>query len=342
MSNRLRVLTWHVHGNYLLYLSQARVDFFLPVKPGRSEGYGGRGSVFPFGGNIQDVPAEQVRDLPFDCILFQNRKNFTTDQHEILSDEQKRLPRIYLEHDPPQEHPTNARHWVDDANTLLVHVTPFNALMWNSGGTPTKVIDHGVFVPEGIHYTGELERGIVVVNHLRQRGRLVGADLFELARQEIPLDLVGMDAESMGGVGEISPPRLAAFESHYRFFFHPLRYTSLGLALLEAMMVGMPIVGLATTELVTVIENGRSGFVSTDPEKLLQAMRLLLADAGAARRMGQEARRVALERFSITRFAHDWEQTFAQVAGRPADSPKAARRPTRKKAAALAANGGGS
>src|SRR5436305_5149563 len=31
----LRVFTWHVHGNYLYYLAQAKAEFYLPVKPGR-------------------------------------------------------------------------------------------------------------------------------------------------------------------------------------------------------------------------------------------------------------------------------------------------------------------
>src|SRR4051812_11705319 len=49
----VRVLTWHVHGNYLLYLSQADVQFFLPARPHRPEGgYGGRGTTFPFGANV--------------------------------------------------------------------------------------------------------------------------------------------------------------------------------------------------------------------------------------------------------------------------------------------------
>jgi len=45
-------------------------------------------------------------------------------------------------------------------------------------------------------------------------------------------------------------------EAEYRFFFNPVRYTSLPLAVCEAMTIGMPIVGLATTELVSVIRNG--------------------------------------------------------------------------------------
>jgi hypothetical protein len=310
----LRVLTWHVHGNYLLYLSRARAEFYLPVASGRP-GFGGRGDTFPFPDRVRDVPAEAVRDLEFDCILFQSRRNYLMDQHEILTEEQRSLPRVYLEHDPPQEHPTDTRHPVDDPDTLLVHVTPFNDLMWDSGRTPTRVIEHGVFVPEDARYTGEVARGIAVVNHLRRRGRRLGSDVFERARDAVPLDLVGMDAESLDGLGEVPPRELANFEARYRFFFNPIRYTSLGLAVIEAMMIGLPIVGLATTEMATVVENGVSGFISTDVGHLIEPMRDLLADHGKARRLGEQARRAALERFSIERFSREWEDAFSTVVG---------------------------
>ncbi len=312
----LRILTWHVHGNYLYYLSQAEVEFYLPVKPGRPPGYGGRGTTFPFGLNVHDVPVEEVRRLRLDGILYQSRQNWLQDQEEILSPEQRRLPRIYLEHDPPREHPTDTRHLVDDPSVLLVHVTHFNDLMWDSGRTPTCVIEHGVLVPEGIRYTGSLDRGLVVVNHLARRGRRLGADLFERARSEVALDLVGMGSEEMGGLGEVPPMRLAEFEARYRFFFNPIRYTSLGLAVCEAMMIGMPVVALATTEMVTVVENGFSGYLDTDLRSLITWMDQLLRYPAEARRLGQGARTTALERFDIRRFARDWEETFALVAGR--------------------------
>jgi hypothetical protein len=312
----IRVLTWHIHGNYLLYLSRANVEFILPVKPGRLEGYGGRGDTFPFPDNVREVPAGAVRDLELDCVLFQTRNNYTIDRHEILGERQERLPRIYLEHDPPREHPTDTRHWFDDPEGLLVHVTPFNALMWDAGRTPSRVIEHGVFLPPGVRYSGEIERGIVVINHLRTRGRLLGADIFEGVREAMPIDLVGMDAESLGGLGEVRPMELAAFEARYRFFFNPIRWTSLGLAVVEAMMLGMPIVGLATTEMATAVENGVSGHVDTDVGRLVDVMRGLLADPAEARRLGEGARRRALERFSIERFARDWEETFAMATGR--------------------------
>ena len=170
----LRILTWHVHGNYLYYLSQVPHTFYLPVKEGRPEGYGGRLPGMPWPDNLCDVPAEEVRNLDLDVILYQSQKNYLEDQYEILSEDQRRLPRVHLEHDPPREQPTDTRHVVDDPNVLLVHVTHFNDLMWDSGRTPTRVVEHGVMVPPDVRYSGELERGLVVVNglayHLRQAG----------------------------------------------------------------------------------------------------------------------------------------------------------------------------
>ena len=311
-----RILTWHIHGNYLLYLSRAHVEFILPVDPGGREGYGGRGTTFPFGPNVREVPADQIRTLDLDGVLYQTRTNYEIDGPALLSDAQRRLPRVYLEHDPPQGHPTDSRHWFDDPAGLLVHVTPFNALMWDSGRTPARVIEHGVFVPDSARYTGVIPRGIVVINHLRSRGRRLGLDVFEQLRGEVAVDLVGMDAESLGGLGEVFPPDLPAFEANYRYFLNPIRYTSLGLAVIEAMMVGLPIVGLATTEMVTAIEPGVSGFLATDPLALVEPIRDLVANPALARMMGQAARAHALARFGIDRFADEWTTTLAEVTGR--------------------------
>lgn len=80
-------------------------------------------------------------------------------------------------------------------------------------------------------------------------------------------------------------------------------------------MLGIPIVGLATTEMVSTIENGVSGYLHNDLDRLADAMRLLLDDATEAKRLGQGARAAALEQFNIERFSRDWEQTFLEVAG---------------------------
>lgn len=311
---RLKILTWHTHGSYLYYLTQVPHDFYVLSKYDRPPGYAGRYGHFPWGPNVHDLPVEKARQQALDCILFQDDQQYLSDQYQYLDRSQRQLPRIYLEHDPPQAHPTDTRHVVDDPDVLLVHVTPFNALMWDSGRTPIRVIEHGVIAP-GVRYRGDLERGLVVVNHLGRRGRRLGADVFSRARGAVPLDLVGMAAQELGGLGEIQHSELPAFMARYRFFFNPIRYTSLGLAVIEAMMIGMPIIGLATTEMSTVIENGVSGYADTDLGKLIDHMQALLADPAAARRLGEGARRRAEARFGIERFIADWNAALAAASG---------------------------
>ncbi len=311
---RLRVLTWHVHGSYLQYLAHAPHDFYLPVMRGRP-GYGGRGASY-WPDNLMEVVAEDVPEVELDCVLFQSHENYLADQQELLSPDQRELPRVFVEHDPPRQHPTDTRHPVDDPDVLLVHVTAFNELMWDSGRTPTVVIEHGVAVPNGVRYRGDVERGLVVVNNLAARGRRLGGDVFERVRREIALDLVGMGSEELGGLGEVPHAELPAFAARYRFLFNPIRYTSLGLAVCEAMSLGMPVVALATTEYATAIENGVSGYVDTRVEALVERMHSLLRDPHEARRLGEGAKRRARERFSVERFAADWDRVLRRaVAG---------------------------
>ena len=309
----LRILTWHVHGNYLYYLTQVPHDWYVLSKPGRPPGYAGRAGELPWGDNVHDLPVDQIGEMQFDCIVFQHHHHWMVDQHDLLAEWQKKLPRIYLEHDPPQEHPTNTLHPVQDPGAMIVHVTHFNDLMWDNGVTPTRVIEHGVLVPPHVRYTGEKPEGIVVVNNMRKRGRRLGADLYRQIREQVPLALIGMDAESEGGLGEVRNVDVPGFISQYRFFFHTCRYTSLGLAACEAMMIGMPIVAPATTELVTVIQSGVNGYIDTNRKALAEVMIDLVRDPRLAREWGEAARRTALERFDIERFVRDWCAVLAEV-----------------------------
>jgi glycosyltransferase involved in cell wall biosynthesis len=233
----------------------------------------------------------------------------------LLTDAQLRLPALYLEHDPPLGHPTNTVHPVTDPAVSIVHVTHYNALMWDTGRVPARVIEHGVRVPEGARYTGELARGVVVINHLARRGRRLGADVFEQWRERVPLDLFGMDAERSGGLEELPYARLLATIGCYRFYAHPVRYTSLALALCEAMTIGLPVIGLATTELPRVIQESGGGYVDTELARLVDVSQRLLRDPGEAAALGRAARAYARERFGIERFVADWNAAFADAIG---------------------------
>jgi len=311
---RLRILTWHVHGNYLWYLTQVPHDFFLATDAARSTHHSGASGILPWGANVHEVPVEQVARERFDVVLYQSRFEWDGDRHRFLSEAQRRGPTIYLEHDPPPEHPVDQRHWVDDPNVLLAHCTPFNALMWDSGRTPVRVIEHGIQLLQPAHYSGHVARGMVVVNNLGARGRRLGLDVYRDAAERVPLALYGMGSLELGGEGEVPNDRLPGTMAAHRFFFNPIRWTSLGIAILEAMMVGVPVVGLATTELTSVIRDGENGFIDTRVDRLVEAMQRLLDDPALARELGAAGQRTARERFGIERFVADWLDAFAAVA----------------------------
>jgi glycosyltransferase involved in cell wall biosynthesis len=97
-------------------------------------------------------------------------------------------------------------------------------------------------------------------------------------------------------------------------YLHLCRWTSLGLSLIEAMAMGMPVVGLATTEAVRAVPPD-AGVLSTRVDTLLEAARWLLEEPEEARRLGARAQVAANERYGLDRFLADWDGLFESVCG---------------------------
>ena len=249
-----------------------------------------------------------------------HRRIFVEDGPEILSDAQRRLPRIYIEHNTPFPDPVYSQHPFADPQGLLVHVTRYNRLMWDNGGTPTRVVEHSVAVDPTVSWHGTRPEGITVINSMPRRGRKVGYDLLLEARRYLPIQVAGFENDGLDPIGDIPYPKLHRVVAEYRFLFSPCRYTSLPLAVVEALTIGMPVVALATTELPDVIENGVHGYISNDLGELIAGMRRLIDDHDHARELGANARELARTRFGLDRFARDWDAAFAEamrLAGTP-------------------------
>jgi glycosyltransferase involved in cell wall biosynthesis len=210
-------------------------------------------------------------------------------------------------------HPAADRDDVD----LVVHVTHFNDLFWDCGSTAKRVIEHGIVDP-GYRYSGETERAAVVINEAPRRARVTGTDLLaRFADGGVPIDLFGMKAGDVTApvhaIDDLPQELLHDELARRRVYLHPIRWTSLGLSLIEAMQLGMPVVALATTEAPDAIP-AAAGIVSTRVERLTDAARAFLAEPERAREAGLAARRSALERFGLERFLADWDRVLAEVA----------------------------
>jgi len=308
-----RVLVWHVHGSYLTSLVQGGHTYFVPVLPDRGPDGLGRARTWDWPANVVEVTPDEARSLDVDVVILQRPHELERLAEVWLGRRPGRdVPAIYLEHNAPQGRIGEMRHPAADRDDLtLVHVTHFNRLFWDAGSTRTRLIEHGVVDP-GYRYTGELPRAAVAINEARRRGRVTGTDLLPRFAEALPLDLFGIGAGALGGVDDPPQHVLHAEMPRRRVYLHPMRWTSLGLSLIEAMHLGMPVVALATTEAVEAVPPG-CGVVSTSVERLCEALRAYGDDPAAARADGRRARAYALERYGLDKFLRAWDALLTEV-----------------------------
>jgi glycosyltransferase involved in cell wall biosynthesis len=312
----MRVFLWHVHGSWTTALVQGGHDYLVPVLPDRGPDGRGRARTWDWPDSVSEFTPGEAARTDVDVVLLQRPEELHELAERWLGRRPGRdIPAVYVEHTAPQGRISEMWHpAADRPDLMLVHVTHFNELFWDAGSTPTRVIEHGVVDP-GMRYTGELPRAAVVINEARRRGRVTGTDLLERFGSAVPIDLFGMGAAGLGGIEDLPQSRLHEEMARRRVYLHTVRWTSLGLSLIEAMHLGMPVVGLATTE-VPVAVPPEAGVVSTDVGELLPALRRLVNEPETATMMGKAARAAALGRYGLDRFLRDWDDLLEELAGR--------------------------
>jgi glycosyltransferase involved in cell wall biosynthesis len=99
-------------------------------------------------------------------------------------------------------------------------------------------------------------------------------------------------------------------------FVLPSLYEGLGIALVEAMAMERPCVASRTTAIPEVVADGVSGLLvpPADAAGLAAAILSLLRDPALRARMGVEGRRIAQERFDVTRNIHQLEAVYESAA----------------------------
>jgi hypothetical protein len=310
----MNVFLWHVHGSWTTALVQGPHRYLLPVVPDRGPDGRGRARTWNWPESAVEIPPNDAARADVDAVILQRPHELAGLAERWLGRRPGRdVPAIYVEHTAPQGPINEMRHPAADRDDLvLAHVTHFNDLFWEAGRTRTVVIEHGVVDP-GYRYTGEIDRAVAVINEAPRRGRVTGTDLLPRLRRHVPLDLFGLDAARVGGIEEVPQGDLHGEMARRRVYVHPIRWTSLGLSLVEAMHLGMPVVALATTEAPEAVPP-EAGFLTTDVDTLGAEARRLVGDPEEARLRGKAAREAALRRFGLGRFLADWDALLEEVA----------------------------
>ena len=317
----MRILLSDVHGGYTdAFVAGAHDYEFLPAVDGRG-GLSRLGDAVP--AQAREVEADVLRDDPPDVVVLQRPEDATTVEEQTGLRPGRDVPALFLEHNTPKESVPNTRHPAADGELLVVHVTHLNALLWDCGTAPTTVVEHGLADP-GLRYDGSLPHLAFVVNEPVRRWRVTGTDLLPRFAPA-PVDAFGIDADLLPAAldgqpgvayaGNLKPPQLRDALVQRRAYLHLNRWTSLGLSLIESMLLGLPVVVLETTVAARTVPPA-AGAISPDPAELVAAAHRLLADPDAARAAGLVAREAALERHGLDRFLADWDRVLADVASR--------------------------
>lgn len=305
----MNVLLWHLHGSYQTAMVQGPHTYLIPTTPERGPEGRGRADSWEWPPNAVEVTPRDCLEKEIDVAVFQRTEELFSWAPRWLGGRRPGVdfPAVYLEHNAPQGRINDLRHPAADlAGVTFVMVTHFNRLFWDVGASPVRVIEHGIPDP-GYRYGGELERAVAVINEPCRRARVAGSDLLPFFERSLPIDLFGMKTPN-----DVPQSRLHEEMPRRRVYLHPYRWTSLGLSLIEAMQLGMPVVALDVTEHREAVPPD-GGVVSNRPEVLSEALEWLGSDHDAARRMGCRAREWALRKYGLERFLDDWNRLFEEV-----------------------------
>lgn len=321
----MRILVWHVHGSWMTSFVSGPHTYLVPVLPDRGPDGRGRARTYPWPDRVVEVTPDQLADpgvaAGIDAVVLQRTGEIELTRRWTGRRPGPDLPAVFVEHNTPRGDVATWRHPLADTDRIpIVHVTWFNAAMWDCGRAPTLVIEHGVPDP-GRRWTGERASLGVVVNEPVRRWRVAGMDLAARVAEHVPIEVYGIGVtgldrhvpHGLAGLHEDLPQAAlhSALATH-RAYLHPYRWTSLGLALIEAMLLGMPVLVVAATAAPESVPE-QAGLVTSDPDRLAAHARRLLADPDLARATGDAARRHALARFGLARFLADWDAVLKEV-----------------------------
>ncbi|MEV6661398.1 glycosyltransferase [Nocardia fluminea] len=323
MSNGIRprrILLWHVHGSWTTAFVQGPHRYLLPVtEEGGPWGRGRCGRDWP---RAEEISVDALRETEVDVVIAQRPEEIDLAHRWLGRRPGVDIPAVYVEHNTPRPSAALTEHPMADRTDIpIVHVTHFNDLMWDNGHAPTRVIPHGIVDP-GELYTGELPRGVALINEPTRRGRITGSDLLADFAREGPVDLYGIGAREFAaarptahpivGIGDVRQAALHSDMARRRVYLHTARWTSLGLSLLEAMHLGMPVVALATTEAVSAVPP-EAGALSVDVATLTARFRELLHEPDLAVLAGKSGRQFALAHYGIDNFLRRWDRLLTEV-----------------------------
>ncbi len=117
--------------------------------------------------------------------------------------------------------------------------------------------------------------------------------------------------------GRLDEDELARLVASLDLFVSASRSEAFGMAMVEALACGVPVVATATEGAGEIIEEGVTGLLTPvgDVDALASSISSLLEDAGRRRAFGASALASARQRFDVARMVEATERVYAEVIG---------------------------
>jgi len=187
-------------------------------------------------------------------------------------------------------------------------------------GLPTRPFGEAPVIGAVGRFTAEKGHAHLVEAFARVRGRLPGARLVLVGFGELEADLRRRvrDLGLEGAVTFTGERDAAEVLPSFDLFVQPSLYESQGLAILEAMAAGRPVVATDVGGVRDAVRDGETGLLvrAADAGALADAILRLAADPGRAAALAACARGRVREGFSVQRMAGDYARLYKELLGR--------------------------
>ncbi len=194
-----------------------------------------------------------------------------------------------------------------------VYITDHNREVWGINPDNSEVIYHGIDSDfwEPLENVKRGSYALSVVNDWKNRDWCCGYTLWENATAGIPTKAIG-DTPGLS----LPAKSLEDLRDNYNacgLFVNTSTYSPIPMSLLEAMSCGCAVVSTGTCAIPEIIEHGVNGFITNNPAEMRSLIKKVLEDNELRDELGRNARKTIVEKFSIERFANQWNKVFDKV-----------------------------
>ena len=321
------ILTFVSHERYESTLCETGHNFFSIDEKGYTKGFwNDKFSKIPDNYTILNDVSSIPMDLDIDMVLCHNRYG----QYDLAVKIASRYlcPIIVLEHTCPPE--DGSKHTVTKTKLLEFyqkrgHINVFiceysrDIWGWRDPKDKARVIHHGIddrLFKSNVPILDRQPAALSVVNLWESRDWCCGFEIWKEASgfpscSGFPVRVLG-DNPGISEPAETTRDLIDGYNS-CRVFVNTSLVSPIPMTLLEAMSCGCAVVSTATCMIPEIIENGKNGFISNNPQKLRQYVNMLLEDDELCKRMGENASKTIQEQFSIKEFCDSWNTIFNEA-----------------------------